>query len=72
MREGKSHFARDLRDPQKLGEFLLRNKRPSRPFHCVADELTGAADEVIPNVSGDDSMQRVAQAEYAETLKGLK
>jgi hypothetical protein len=63
---------RDQRDPQKLGEFLLRNKRPNKPLHFVADELTGHADEVIPNVSGDDSMQRVAQAEYAETLKEMK
>jgi hypothetical protein len=60
---------RDLRDPQKLGEFLLRNKRPNKPLHFTADELTGHADEKIPEVSKDDSLCKVTQAEYRAELE---
>jgi hypothetical protein len=63
---------RDLRDPQILGGWLL-NKAQEQKSTCrrVYDANRVARDH-IADVSGDDSMQRVAQVEYAETLKGLK
>jgi hypothetical protein len=57
---------RDLRDPQKLGEALLARK--TRPLSKAYDKKRFH----VMDVSKDDSMQRVAQAEYAETLKSLK
>ena len=62
---------RDLRDPEKLGEKLLQEaQHQKRPASACYDN--NVMHFHIPDVSSDDSMQRVAQAEYAETLKGLK
>lgn len=60
---------RDLRDPQKLGEFLLRNKRPNRPLSFVADEtLTGEYPKVIPNYPQDESLATITAREYLQEL----
>ncbi len=58
-------MTRDLRNPQLLGEALLR--RRTRPLSAAYDR--GRID--VPDVTHDDSMQKEAQEAYKETLETL-
>ncbi len=61
---------RDLRDPQRLGEELLKlvkkKRRASQAYDLYSDTLEHPT---FPTVSADDSMCKIAQAEYRARLE---
>lgn len=57
---------RDLRDPEKLGELIL--KRTTRPLSKAYDR--GKTN--VPDVSHDNSMQKEAQEAYKPTMEILQ
>jgi hypothetical protein len=59
---------RDLRDPQKLGESLLRLRqhRPKLPLSEIADDWIL---EEMPNYPQDELLSTVTQREYREELQ---
>ena len=61
---------RDLRDPQKLGELLFKQRETcSSSFSAIAD---WAAIEVIPDVTHDDSMGKQCVRDYRAELEARK
>jgi hypothetical protein len=65
--------ARDLRDPQKLGELLLAAQtseyKPGTPLRVVADARGMSIVHHCPDYPQDELLSTVTQREYREELQ---